>query len=133
MKRRDRENPINNTTTCVIWPLTYRPLLSYFGEILHTALNALIFNNTKESRFEFFVHGTTAVINYAIGPEVIIFYQSSCVISPEEFPSDMIRYVLEYARLNHLKIVPTCPHVRRYIRQHSTEFFCIGKVFMAVE
>ena len=111
------------------------------------ALNTLIFNNIKESRFEFFVCGTWAVIEYAIGPEVIVFCHSSIRVSPgegnwwdnlwqedgsggNEIPAEMIRYVLDYARNNHLKIVPTCPHIRRYIRLHSTDFFCIGKVFM---
>ena len=100
------------------------------------ALNTLIYNNIKESRFEFLVCGTRAVIEYVIGPEVIVFYHSSIRTSPgegDELLMEMIRYVLDYARNNHLKIVPTCPHVRQYIRHHSADFFCIGKVFMAGE
>jgi hypothetical protein len=96
-------------------------------------VNVLIYNNRRESRFEFSLYGLQAEIGYCIAPGTIIFHYSQLPDDDyEELCEQLIRHVVDFARENHLKIVATCPGVRNFIRAHANEFICVGRVFQPV-
>ena len=97
-------------------------------------MNVLIFNNRRESRFEFSLYGLHAEIEYSIGPGTIIFHHSQLPDEDyEELCEQLIRHVVDFARENHLKIVATCPGIRNFIRAHANEFVCVGRIFQPIE
>jgi predicted GNAT family acetyltransferase len=97
-------------------------------------VNVLIFNNRRESRFEFSLYGLHAEIEYSIGPGTIIFHHSQLPDNAyEELCEQLIRHVVDFARENHLKIVATCPGIRNFIRAHANEFICVGRVFQPID
>jgi predicted GNAT family acetyltransferase len=97
-------------------------------------VNVLIFNNRRESRFEFSLYGLHAEIAYSIGPGTIVFHDSQLPDNDyEELCEQLIRHVVDFARENHLKIVATCPGIRNFIRAHANEFICVGRIFQPVE
>lgn len=96
-------------------------------------MNVLIFNNRRESRFEFSLCGLHAEIGYCIGPGTIIFHYSQLPDDEcEDLCEQLIRHVVDFARENHLKIVATCPDIRNFIRAHASEFICVGRVFQPI-
>jgi predicted GNAT family acetyltransferase len=92
-------------------------------------LNVLIFNNKKQNRFEYSICRIRACIEYSTGAGTIVFHHSDL---PDELKDLLIGHAVTFARENHLKIVATCPEVRKYIRTHAEEFVCVGKIFVAV-
>jgi predicted GNAT family acetyltransferase len=97
-------------------------------------VNVLIFNNRRESRFEFSLYGLHAEIEYSIGPGTIIFHHSQLPDDDyAELCEQLIRHVVDFARENHLKIVATCPGIRNFIRAHASEFICVGRIFQPIE
>jgi predicted GNAT family acetyltransferase len=97
-------------------------------------VNVLIFNNTRESRFEFSLYGLHAEIAYSIGPGTIVFHHAQLPDDDnEELCEQLIRHVVDFARENHLKIVATCPGIRKFIRAHASEFICVGRIFQPIE
>jgi predicted GNAT family acetyltransferase len=97
-------------------------------------VNVLIFNNRRESRFEFSLYGLHAEIAYSIGPGTIVFHHSMLPHDDdEELCEQMIRHVVDFARENHLKIVATCPGIRNFIRAHANEFICVGRIFQPID
>ena len=93
----------------------------------------MIFNNRRESRFEFSLCGLHAEIGYCIGPGTIIFHYSQLPDDEcEDLCEQLIRHVVDFARENHLKIVATCPDIRNFIRAHASEFICVGRVFQPI-
>jgi predicted GNAT family acetyltransferase len=94
-------------------------------------LNVLIFHNKLQNRFEFCLCGFNAEIAYSLGPGTIVFHHSEL---PEgDLCEQLIQHVVDYARENHLKIVATCPDIRKYIRVHADKFICVGRVFQPVD
>lgn len=96
-------------------------------------MDVLIYNNRQQCRFEFLLVGFYAEIEYSIGPGTIVFHHSQLPpYEDDELCEQLIRHVIDYARDNHLRIVATCPGIRRYIRAHAGEFVCVGRVFQSV-
>ena len=86
---------------------------------MHSAYN--IVNNKQLSRFEIaFENGEFAVLQYR-------WLKGNMVLMHTIVPNDMrkqgigaelVKYVLDYARANDLKIRPYCPFVAKYIKEH---------------
>ena len=78
-------------------------------------------NNVAEQRYEVEMNGHLAVIEYEEGPQRILILHTEV---PEELEghgiaSMMAKFALEDARARHLAVVPLCPFVAGYIRQHQ--------------
>jgi len=78
-------------------------------------------NNRAANRFEVTLDGYTAFMTYDRLPHEIAFTHTEV---PDELEgrgvgSALARAGLEFARHEHLEVVPTCPFVAGYIRRHQ--------------
>lgn len=83
--------------------------------------NAAVRDNEAEQRYELEIDGHLAVIEYELGPQRILFLHTEV---PKELEGHgvagkMARFALDDARARHLAVVPLCPFVASYIRQHQ--------------
>lgn len=83
--------------------------------------NATIRNNEAEQRYELDLDGQMAVIEYERGPERVLFLHTEV---PEQLEGHGIaarlaRFALDDARARHLAVVPICPFMADFIRQHQ--------------
>ena len=79
-----------------------------------------VVNNTTARRFEAAVGDHLALIDY-IPDETVIIFTHTGVPEPIEhhgIANKMAHTALEYARDNHLKVVPQCPFIAGYIGKH---------------
>ena len=79
-----------------------------------------VLNNTPASRFEMSIGDQAATLDYRRTPQEIVFTHTK---TPNELEgrgigSKLVRAGLEFAREEHLRVVPQCPFVAWYIREH---------------
>lgn len=72
------------------------------------------------NRFELDVEGHIAHIDYVLNDSIINFTHTWV---PKELEgkgigSALTKHALEYARINSLKVIPSCPFVKVYIDRH---------------
>ncbi|RFS18876.1 N-acetyltransferase [Chitinophaga silvatica] len=79
-----------------------------------------ILNNTEQHRFETEVDGQKAFIVYSLFPGGIAYIHTEVPTALEGrgIAGQLAKYVLEYARENHLKVKPLCPYVHAYMKRH---------------
>ena len=79
-----------------------------------------VVNNEVAQRFEAAFHGYLALITYRRFPGQIVFDHAE-VPAPLErkgLAAKLTRTGLDFARANHLRVVPLCPYVSNYLRRH---------------
>jgi len=79
-----------------------------------------VINNETEDLFEAFVDGQHALMAYRRSSGTISLDHTE-VPEPLEgkgLAAKLTRTALEFARANHLRVVPLCPYVSSYIRKH---------------
>ena len=77
-------------------------------------------HNEGASRFELLVDGLRALLTYRRFPNRIVFDHTE-VPKPLEghgLGAKLARFALDFARANHLRVVPLCPYVSSFIRRH---------------
>ena len=77
-------------------------------------------HNEAAHRFEAIVDGHRALITYRRFPDRIVL-QHTEVPPPYEghgIAAKLTRAALDFARANHLQVVPLCPYVSSFLRQH---------------
>ena len=77
-------------------------------------------NNEEDGQFEIEIDGQVALLAYFRRGDSIIYPHT---LVPEELEGHglagrLARHALEYAREHHLTVVPRCPYVRAYLREH---------------
>jgi uncharacterized protein len=80
----------------------------------------VVTNNEEARRFETSGAGLRAFIAYRRFPDRIVF-QHAEVPAPLEgkgLAAKLARTALDFARANHLRVVPLCPYVSSFIRKH---------------
>lgn len=80
----------------------------------------VVTNNEEARRFETSGAGLLAFITYRRFPDRIVF-QHTEVPAPLEgkgLAAKLARTALDFARANHLRVVPLCPYVSSFIRKH---------------
>jgi predicted GNAT family acetyltransferase len=77
-------------------------------------------DNKAEHRFEMDAGGEIAVAYYTLAPGVITFNHTEVPASLQGrgIASRLVRGALEAARAAHLKVVPRCSFVSRYLGNH---------------
>jgi predicted GNAT family acetyltransferase len=78
-------------------------------------------HNEAAKRFELLVDGLRGMLTYTCFPDRIIFDHTE-VPKPLEhhgLAAKLARFALDFARANHLQVVPLCPYVSGFIRKHS--------------
>ncbi len=80
----------------------------------------MVVHNEAESRFELKVEGEVAVLEYRRTADSMFFTHTGVPSQFEGrgFGSQLARVALDYAVANHLKIVPQCGFIGRYIRRN---------------
>lgn len=79
-----------------------------------------IVNNEKENQFELILEEGKALVAYTLFDGGITFLHTEVPASMEGkgVGSALAKYVLEYAKTNHLKIVVYCSFIQMYLRRH---------------
>jgi uncharacterized protein len=84
-------------------------------------LNNLVVNhNEAAQRFELLVDGARALLTYRRLPDHIVLLHTE-VPQPFEghgLAARLSRSALDFARANHLQVVPLCPYVSSFIRKN---------------
>lgn len=80
-----------------------------------------ITHNQENQRFEAHIEGHVGYMSYVMHEGVIEYNHT---IVPKELGgrgigSELVKYGLAYARVNHLNVKPTCSFVAAYINKHS--------------
>jgi len=77
-------------------------------------------HNEAAGRFELLVDGRRALLTYRRFPDRIVFDHTE-VPKPLErhgLAAKLARFALDFARANHLRVVPLCPYVSSFIHKH---------------
>ncbi|HZV69194.1 MAG TPA: GNAT family N-acetyltransferase [Saprospiraceae bacterium] len=79
-----------------------------------------VVNNTKDHRFEIDLDGKFAIVPYDIKDDIIGLFHTEV---PEEYGgkglgTKLALYALNYAKDHNLKILPYCPFIAKYIKEH---------------
>jgi len=77
--------------------------------------------DAEHNRFVSYVEGYEAVVEYTLKDNVINLYRT---FTPPELrgkgvAGKLVKYALEHAKENNLKVVPTCSYVKGYIERHE--------------
>ncbi len=80
-----------------------------------------IVHNVQSQRFEVEVEGQTGYMSYLLTGDVIEYNHT---IVPKSLGgrgigSELVKYGLAYARINHFSVNPSCPFVAAIIEKHS--------------
>lgn len=80
-----------------------------------------VIHNVKESRFEISLEGKTALVDYRMRDNMILVTHTEV---PAEFEGRGIaavltKYLLDYARLNNLKVMALCSYTKAYLQRHN--------------
>ncbi len=82
--------------------------------------NIHVVNNEAEGRFQAEVEGGLAFLQYVNSESRIVFTHTE--VPPElegkGLGSKLVKAALEHARSEKIKVVPQCPFVASYIREH---------------
>ena len=80
-----------------------------------------VIHNQEAQRFEATVNGLRALITYRRFPDKIILDHTEvpAPIERKGVAAKLTRVALDFARANHLRVLPLCPYVADYIRRHS--------------
>lgn len=84
-------------------------------------LNAVdVLNNSEKSRFEVTIAGHTAICEYKIVKDRIIFTHTEVPpgLEGKGIASLLAKTGLEFAKTEQLKVMPLCPYVAGYIKRH---------------
>jgi predicted GNAT family acetyltransferase len=79
-----------------------------------------VFHNEVAQRFEIEIEGLRALLTYRRFPDRIVLVHTE-VPAPLEgrgLAAKLVRTALDFARANHLRVVPACPYVATFLRKH---------------
>lgn len=82
--------------------------------------NVLIVNNEEAHRFEAAVGDSLALITYRRSPDSITFLHAEVPpgLEGQGLGAKLARTALDFARAKHLEVIPLCPYVARFVREH---------------
>ena len=84
-------------------------------------MNTGIKHHPKKHRFEVHIDGHTGYIEYEKTATVIDYTHT--IVPPElggqGLGTELVKYALAYARVEHLKVIPTCSFVAAMMDKHA--------------
>jgi predicted GNAT family acetyltransferase len=77
-------------------------------------------HNEEAHRFEANIGGLRAVITYRRFPDRIVYIHAEVPppLEGQGLAAKLARFALDFARINHLGVIPLCPYVSSFIRKH---------------
>ena len=82
-------------------------------------------NNQEESRFELWVDGHLAKIDYKIGRSgniYLIHTEVAKEITQKGVANKIVTDALEWIRQQRMKMIPSCPYVKAYLKRNPGEY-----------
>ena len=78
-------------------------------------------HDTTNKRFFLLTEGYAIQLDYSLDEDVITFYHTYTPppIRSRGFAKKVVRYALDYARENNLKVIPTCSFVHSFISNNE--------------
>ena len=79
-----------------------------------------VVHNEVARRFEMEIEGLRALLTYRRFPDRIVLVHTE-VPAPLEgrgLAAKLVRTALDFARVNHLRVVPACPYVASFLRKN---------------
>jgi len=84
-------------------------------------LNKHIQHNEKMHRFDIQLNGQTAYMSYRLSADLIEYDHT--IVPPalggQGLGTELVKYGLAYARVQHLKVIPSCPFVAALMKKHT--------------
>ena len=83
--------------------------------------NLTVIHNEEERRFEINLHGEIALLTYRRFPDHVSLDHTEVPkhLEGHGIAAKLARIALDYARANHLRVVPLCPFVSSFLRKHT--------------
>lgn len=83
-------------------------------------MELVITHNTEKHQFETIVEGHVALVAYNLFNNGINFTHTEvpAALEGKGIGKALAKFVLDYARENHLKVMPLCPFIKGYIDRH---------------
>jgi len=77
-------------------------------------------HNEEAHRFEASVDGLRSLLAYRLFPDRIVLHHTEVPppIEGQGMAAKLTRAALDFARANHLRVVPLCPYVSGFLRKH---------------
>jgi uncharacterized protein len=77
-------------------------------------------HNELAHRFEATVDGLRSLLAYRLFPDRIVLHHTEVPrpIEGQGMAAKLTRAALDFARANHLRVVPLCPYVSGFLRKH---------------
>jgi uncharacterized protein len=84
---------------------------------------ATVTHNEKAHRFELYVDGLRSMLTYRRYPDRIIFDHTEVPQAQERhgLAAKLASAALEFARQNHLRVVPICRYVVNFLKKHPEQ------------
>ena len=79
-----------------------------------------VLNNEAEQRFEAHLNGQLAYLSYQRFPDrfVIVHTEVPPAVQHKGVGGKIMATALDYARDAHLRVIPLCPYVTSFVREH---------------
>jgi len=84
-------------------------------------MNTDIKHNQDKQRFEINQDGMTAYISYVLNNHQINYNHTIVpdALGGQGMGTELVKYALAYARVNHLQVIPSCSFVAHLIQKHE--------------
>jgi predicted GNAT family acetyltransferase len=84
------------------------------------SIDSEVVNNKESNRFEINIHEYSSIVPYKIEDGMITLFHTEVPIELRGLglATKLAEYALNYAKKNDLEIVPYCPFIRSYIKEH---------------
>ena len=83
--------------------------------------NVGVRHNEEARRFELYINGLRALLNYRLSLDRIVLLHTEVPQSLEGqgLATNLTRFALDFAREKRLAVVPLCPYASSFIRKHK--------------
>lgn len=83
--------------------------------------NVKVVHNEEARRFELIIDGLAALLTYRRFPDRIVFDHTEVpkALEGHGLAAKLAHVALDFARANHLRVIPLCPYVSSFIRKHA--------------
>lgn len=82
-----------------------------------------IIHQEDQKRFVLLIDDHTAYLSYQLTDDVVNYNHTIVpkALGGQGIGTELVKYALAYARVNHLSVLPSCSFVAHYISKHDGE------------
>jgi len=93
--------------------------------------NLEVIHNQADQQFEIHVGSRVAALVYSRSGSTISYLHTEVPVEAEGLGigSRLVRYAIDYARANHLEVIPRCSFVAAYLRSHPQDLDVVAPVY----